>query len=342
MRTSAWQQLEAFASWHQQALSTPQGKALWGVDRTIEERLMNQAPLYVLDRQSVDFYAEAVLLGRPRVDLSAQYRADVFYEGNPLIGRSVGKEGDFFHYYARELGKRKPSLLPQCMLYLEADIGEGTSPDVSSFINLSGDFVADLLPLVLKYRKRSMATVCLLSQLQRVRPWGEPWHIGFMEAREEKPLRLVLLLHHGLSDIPNILKRLGTSAFPKEGWQLLEDIDKNRLFYYMLDLDVFPDGTVGPTIGVELLIQDVKWPQEQQEFMKTEAYHRFLYELQSAGLADQRVEGITPAVAENTFRENSKVYSRISHFKLRWQDGRALPAKVYVQIRNELVDEIRI
>ena len=241
MRTSAWQQLEAFASWHQQALSTPQGKALWGVDRTIEERLMNQAPLYVLDRQSVDFYAEAVLLGRPRVDLSAQYRADVFYEGNPLIGRSVGKEGDFFHYYARELGKRKPSLLPQCMLYLEADIGEGTSPDVSSFINLSGDFVADLLPLVLKYRKRSMATVCLLSQLQRVRPWGEPWHIGFMEAREEKPLRLVLLLHHGLSDIPVILQTLGAAPLPQEGWQLLEDIDQKQLHYYMLDLDIFPE-----------------------------------------------------------------------------------------------------
>lgn len=342
MRTSAWQQLEAFAFWHQQALSTPQGKALWGVDRTIEERLMNQAPLYVLDRQSVDFYAEAVLLGRPRVDLSAQYRADVFYEGNPLSGRSVGKEGDFFHYYAKELEKRKPALLLQCVLYLEADIGEGTSTDVSSFVNLSGDFVADLLPLLLKYRRRSMDIPFLLDQLQRVRPWGEPWHIGFMEAREEKPLRLVLLLHHGLSDIPVILQTLGAAPLPQEGWQLLEDIDQKQLHYYMLDLDIFPDGTVGHTIGVELLIKEAKWPWEQQDLMCSENYQTFIQQLQTAGLADQRIEGIAPAVAENTFRENSVVYSRISHFKLRWQDGRALPAKVYVQIRNELVDEIRI
>ena len=342
MRTSAWQQLEAFASWHKQTLSTREGKALWGVEGAIETRLMNQAPLYVLDRHSVDFYAEAVLLGPPRVDLSGQYRADVFHEGNPLAGRTVEKEGDFFHYYAGELGKRKPALLPQCMLYLEADIGVGTSTDVSSFVNLSGDFVEDLLPLLLKYRRRAMDIPLLLDQLKRVRPWGEPWHIGFMESREEKPLRLVLLLHHGLSDIPVILQHLGAASLPSDGWQLLEDIDKKHLFYYMLDLDVFPDGTMGSTIGVELLIKKAKWPKEQQELMATEAYRNFLQELQTASLSDQRIEGIAPAVAENTFRENSIVYSRISHFKLRWQDGRALAAKVYVQIRNEVVDEIRI
>ncbi len=336
MRTSAWQQLEAFASWHKRSLSTPQGQNLWGVDGATEERLMNQAPLYVLNGEPVDFYAEAVLSGTPRVDLSAQYSAASFVPANLLQGRSVEREGDFFHYYAKTLDKRKPALLPDCTLYLEADIGEGTSPEVSSFVNLSGDFVEEILPLLLKYRGREIEETILFAKLRQVKFYGEPWHIGFMEAREEKPLRLVLYLHHGLSDIPLILEKWNAPCLDMEAMQLLEEIDKTHLFSYMLDLDILPDGSLGPTVGVELLVNKATWPEEQQRLMQTDHFQSFIQLLLREGLSDQRIQGITPAISETIFRENSTVYSRISHFKLRWQAGLAMPAKVYVQIRNDV------
>ncbi|MGM9569293.1 MAG: hypothetical protein ACI3XC_04335, partial [Phascolarctobacterium sp.] len=145
MSISVRQQLEAFAYWRRQLLAAPCGQDLWGLDGGTEVKLMNQAPLYALGQERVDFYLEAPLLGETRVDLSGQYFAEAFAKGNPLRGLEVAQEGDFFHFYAKELAELKPKLLQHCNLYLEADITAAGSPRVASFINLAGDFVQELL-----------------------------------------------------------------------------------------------------------------------------------------------------------------------------------------------------
>ena len=78
MSISTMQQLEAFAFWRRQLLAAPMGQQLWGLDKAVEAKLMNQAPLYALAGQKVDFYVEAPLCGQPQVDLSAQYFAEAF------------------------------------------------------------------------------------------------------------------------------------------------------------------------------------------------------------------------------------------------------------------------
>ena len=122
MSISTMQQLEAFAFWRRQLLAAPMGRQLWGLDKTVEAKLMNQAPLYALSGQKVDFYVEAPLCGQPQVDLSAQYFAEAFAEDNPLQGLKVEQEGDFFHFYAKALATSKRELLRHSNLYLEAEI----------------------------------------------------------------------------------------------------------------------------------------------------------------------------------------------------------------------------
>lgn len=275
------------------------------------------------------------LAGADAEDLSAQYFAEAFAEGNPLQGLPVAQEGAFFHFYAKELAQLKSTLLRHCNLYLEADIASEGEPKVASFINLSGDFVQELLPSVLAYRGRLKQLAPLRTLLDKVSEWCDPWHFGFMESREEKSLRLVLLVKQGLMNLQKALASIGTSKLPQEGWELLAKIDELQIFDYILDLDVLADGSLGDTIGVELILKKAVFPASQRELVQGPQFARLCELLQGAKLADQRVEALPNSIIAAPMPTGADVYiySRISHFKLRWQQGKALPAKVYVQLR---------
>ena len=335
MSISTMQQLEAFAFWRRQLLAAPMGQQLWGLDKAVEAKLMNQAPLYALAGQKVDFYVETPLCGQPQVDLSAQYFAEAFAEGNPLQRLDVEQEGAFFHFYAQELAQLKPELLRHCNLYLEADITDEGEPKVASFINLSGDFVEELLPSVLAYRGRLKQLQPVRALLEKVKEWCEPWHFGFMESREEKSLRLVLLVKQGLKGLRKALASIGTPKLPPEGWELLAKIDELDIFDYILDLDVLADGSLGDTIGVELILQKAVFPASQRELVQSPKFARLCELLQEAQIADQRLAALPNSIIAAPMSTGTDVYiySRISHFKLRWRQGETMPAKVYVQLR---------
>ena len=333
MSISMRQQLEAFAYWRRLLLAAPGGRDLWGLDAATETKLMNQAPLYALGQERVDFYMEAPLLGRTQVDLSAQYFAEAFAEGNPLQGLPVAQEGDFFHFYAKELATCKRQLLQHCNLYLEADITAEGSPQVASFINLSGDFVQELLPSVLAYRGRLGQLQPVHALLEKIKEWCEPWHFGFMESRDIRPLRLVLILKQGLQDLAKVLDCIDAPPIPRKGRELLEKIDALGIFKFMLDLDVLEEGSLGEIVGVELIPQEAIFPATQQQLVATPAFARLRELLEEACIADQRMEGLVNTIIAAPISADTYIYSRISHFKLRWQAGEALPAKVYLQMR---------
>ena len=333
MSISTMQQLEAFAFWRRQLLAAPMGQQLWGLDKAVEAKLMNQAPLYALAGQKVDFYVEAPLCGQPQVDLSAQYFAEAFAKRNPLQGLEVEQEGDFFHFYAQELAQLKSELLRHCNLYLEADIASEGEPKVASFINLSGDFVQELLPSVLAYRGRLGQLQPVHVLLEKIKEWCEPWHFGFMESRDIRPLRLVLILKQGLQDLAKVLECIDAPPIPREGRELLEKIDALGIFKFMLDVDVLADGSLGETVGVELIPQEAIFPATQQQLVATPAFARLRELLEEACIADQRMEGLVNTIIAAPISADTYIYSRISHFKLRWQAGEALPAKVYLQMR---------
>ena len=329
------QQLEAFAYWRRQLVCAHGGQELWGLAGSTEAKLMNQAPLYALSKERLDFYLEAPLMGQTQVDLSAQYFAEAFAKRNPLQGLEVEQEGDFFHFYAQELAQLKPELLRHCNLYLEADIASEGEPKVASFINLSGDFVQELLPSVLAYRGRLGQLQPVHALLEKIKEWCEPWHFGFMESRDIRPLRLVLILKQGLQDLAKVLECIDAPPIPGEGRELLENIDALGIFKFMLDVGVLADGSLGDTIGVELIFMDAIYPAIQQALVKSEGFARLCKLLQGARVADQRMEGLpnTIMAAPVDTRADTYIYSRISHFKLRWQAGEDMPAKVYLQMR---------
>ena len=333
MSISMRQQLEAFAYWRRQLVCAHGGQELWGLAASTEAKLMNQAPLYALGQERVDFYMEAPLLGRTQVDLSAQYFAAAFAEGNPLQGLPVAQEGDFFHFYAKELATCKRQLLQHCNLYLEADITAEGSPQVASFINLSGDFVQELLPSVLACRGRLGQLQPVHALLEKIKEWCEPWHFGFMESRDIRPLRLVLILKQGLQDLAKVLDCIDAPPIPREGRELLEKIDALGIFKFMLDLDVLEEGSLGETIGVELIPQEAIFPATQQQLVATPAFASLCELLEETSIADQRMEGLVNTIFAAPISADTYIYSRISHFKLRWQAGEALPAKVYLQMR---------
>lgn len=333
MSISTMQQLEAFAFWRRQLLAAPMGQQLWGLDKAVEAKLMNQAPLYALAGQKVDFYVEAPLCSQPQVDLSAQYFAEAFAKGNPLRRLDVEQEGAFFHFYAQELAQLKPELLRHCNLYLEADITDEGEPKVASFINLSGDFVEELLSSVLAYRGRLKQLQPVRALLEKVKEWCEPWHFGFMESREIRPLRLVLILKQGLKDLERVLERIAAPTIPKEGRELLEQIEELRIFKFMLDVDMLEDGSLGDTVGVELIPQDAIYPATQRQLVQSEDFARLCELLQGAHVADQRMKSLPNTIMAAPISADTYIYSRISHFKLRWQAGEAMPAKVYLQMR---------
>lgn len=327
------QQLEAFAYWRRQLVCAHGGQELWGLAGSTEAKLMNQAPLYALSKERLDFYLEAPLMGQTQVDLSAQYFAEAFAKRNPLQGLEVEQEGDFFHFYAQELAQLKPELLRHCNLYLEADIASEGEPKVASFINLSGDFVQELLPSVLAYRGRLGQLQPVHVLLEKIKEWCEPWHFGFMESREIRPLRLVLILKRGLQDLAKVLECIDASPIPREGRELLEKIDALGIFKFMLDVDVLADGSLGETVGVELIPQEAIFPATQQQLVATPAFARLRELLEEACIADQRMEGLVNTIFAAPISADTYIYARISHFKLRWQAGEALPAKVYLQMR---------
>ena len=156
-----------------------------------------------------------------------------------------------------------------------------------------------------------------------------------MESRDIRPLRLVLILKQGLQDLPKVLECIDAPPIPREGRELLARIDALGIFKFMLDLDVLEDGSLGDTIGVELIFMDAIYPAIQQALVKSEGFARLCKLLQGARVADQRMEGLpnTIMAAPVDTRADTYIYSRISHFKLRWQAGEALPAKVYLQMR---------
>ena len=221
-----------------------------------------------------------------------------------------------------------------CSLYLEADILEKEERQVASFINISGDFVQALLNPLLKYRGRTQQIAPVRQLLQRMLPDAVLWHMGFMESRQERPLRLVLIVPQGLARIQQLLQRIGIEPLPEDGWQLLQHMDALGMFQYMLDIDVLSDGSAGPMVGIELLPREAIWPAWQIQQMKTEAYTSFGSLLQEAAVADARIHGLPEAVFTAGIASDVYMYSRISHFKLRWHGGHILPAKVYVQLRS--------
>lgn len=286
----------------------------------------------------LSYFAEASMMGNPGLDLSVQYPAWLFEKDNPLAGsRLLEAEGEFLHQYTLILKEYASELVESCFTHLEADISLGSASRVATFINLPGASV-QLLPKIMELRGESARTEAIMKLLSSVENTSFLWHVGFMDSREEKPIRLTLFISKsgadGIEILRETVKTLGLKSFLRYGMKSLETINELKLFSYILDIDVMPDGTVGDVVGVELLPREEK-SFGQQLLMATDEYKAFVAQLKKWKLADSRIDYLQNAVwsqnAPDPYQPLYYMKSYISHFKLRWNKGKAMPIKVYLR-----------
>lgn len=332
MGTSIVQQLEGFTYWRNLLKNAQSEGLFWAQSGAQEERVMQQAAEYALEGQEVDFYAELPLKGKSGLDLSAQYFATSFVLNNPLERRPVARQGDLFHSYASRLYALRPDLVNKCNLYLEADTSTNKESS-AAFINLSGDYVEDLLPQLLEEQGRPEQYKYVQELLVKTKEYCFPWHFGFMDSRKGRPFRLVLGLSKQLKNIPKVLELVKAPALQEKDLQLLEALEQLQLFAFTLDLDLLEDGKVGPTVGLELNFAEAMTCIDQAQIIQTKAFGQFLELLEKYGVADKRIADLGKTVFTKVLRDDTFLYSRVSHFKLGWQQGKAKAAKIYLQMR---------
>lgn len=311
------------------------GAKLLGTDY---ENVVQAAEMYDNGQPFLFFFAEIPLLGKPGVDLSVEYNLASFLSGNVLAGTPVAKQGEFLVNYARLLQKHYPELMEHCYTFLEADSSKGKINKVAQFINLPGEITKACLTPVLEWKDALELQEAIERTLEALAPDLELWQIGFMESRQEKPLRLDLhTTETGLEGLIAGAKRLGLEDFVESAEPLLKAIaDMELCDDYALDLDILPDGSLGDTVGVELKSKEL-YPMLQRKMLQTENFAKLKKLLKEQGMADERLELLPSCIfgAPLSHRELSAfyVYSYLSHIKLVWKAGKPMAAKIYLEMR---------
>lgn len=286
--------------------------------------------------------AEMKLTGKKGVDISAQYPLYLFDGVNPFEGRELEQTGEFLKWYASLLKAYNPVLIDFCDVFLEADTSQGKVNKVANFLNLRGNAAFELYGDILKKKGLENRTEAVGNILNRLRPYMRLCHIGFMDSRQENPIRMTMG-NTKTMDMGNIIKAieilggLGLSETAIEKIRKLADIGLADigLVDLFLDFDVMPDGSIGDTAGLEMSLMSQS-PMAQKRIMRGDKYKSMVSWLKEEKMADDRIdclpEFLWGMVPEDGFQPPYFMYSTISHFKLKWHQGRAMEAKVYLQL----------
>lgn len=325
---------QACLSWLQY-LSKSSAKALVG---DVEDKHIQVIGLYDIYPDAFEYCAEVPLKGAPGMDLSCRYPIASFLQRNPLNANMLKSCGDFFHSFAKEQHKLLPAITPLSYCYLETDTASGVSDKTALFLNIAGKLVPDLLPKVMEWQQHADSLPKVNAYLQQVKPEAGLWYIGFMNSREQTPLRLVL---HSLNRKPmellTVAERLGKVQAAEQMKQFAALLEKTGFCSFFLDVDVMPDGSLGDTVGLEILMPK-PIPQQQKEILLLPAFKELFSLLQTTGAADERLELLTDCIfsmkAPDNFQKPYILLSKLSHIKLSWQQGKLLPAKAYLYMKT--------
>ena len=302
------------------------------------ENVVQAAEMYDNGQPFLFFFAEIPMLGAPGVDLSVEYNLSDFLHRNTLTNTPVAKQGEFLASYARLLQKQYPELLEHCYTFLEADSSKGKINNVAQFINLPGAVTKTCLAPVLEWKGMYECQRAIEKTLAAAAPDMELWQIGFMESRQEKPVRLDFhTTETGLEGLIAGAKRLGLKDFVQFAEPLLKTIAAMELCDdYAFDVDILPDGGLGDTVGVELKPKEL-YPVLQRKMLQTESFAQLKMLLKEQGMADERIELLPNCIfgAPLNHRELSAfyVYSYLSHIKLVWKGCKPMAAKLYLEMR---------
>lgn len=303
------------------------------------DSVMVKAMSYKLSSGIYVYFAEMPLKGSAGIDLSVQYSAADFFEGKHFFSAEMKEYDKLFSDYAGILAENNPQILPFAMLYLEADTFSGDDRNAGIFFNLSGEFVKPVLPKILELQGLSDYEEKLFNILEKSRLFLIPWYFGFMYSRKDFPIRLVCYLtKDGWYRLPELLNKLGYADIPEEDLRELTPVIEDNDVNVLINLDVMESGKIGDVFGVEISSVPTIIG-EQRQWLESETIQRFVSVLKRWEIADDRIDRIKEGVFHVGFQPKNApefgVISGFSHFKLRWQNGMRLPAKVYMQVKKQ-------
>ncbi len=169
--------------------------------------------------------------------------------------------------------------------------------------------------------------------------------LGLMPGRDNLPVRVVFRINEKKQEgdtAKDLLTFFNTFDFPFFSPDVLEKLrtisrinfDNPCPIWYFLNLDLLPDGTWGKTVGLEIF-QTVL---DKYKTVTTPIHRKKVVQLlKDWQLTDGRINLINECekillLTDEETKENFLFSYQLSHFKLRWHDGKPLPAKAYFQI----------
>ena len=275
------------------------------------------------------YFAECPLMGAPYFDLAVELRTKQAVMPGVLPKKTPAELKAFLERYYNSLPEEK--------IYLEYDLGTGDDQKAALFVDAWQHQAEEVLEF---FRREDLtaATKETLAVLQEKLSDGlQLKYIGRMFSREQQPLRLGMGARAGLEPGQGwkVLKKwLRDCGFREQIQQMEKAVGTIMLEGWLqpvVSFDVFPDGSLGETIGLELA-PAVNSYKEQQPMLLSKELQEFLKKLVRLKMADERVCNLPACVfyAPLDSRSYEYLFSRIFHFKLRWNKEKSLPAKLYL------------
>lgn len=309
----------------------------------VNNDILSVAAKYSIFNTYMDYYAEVPLLGEAGVDLSAQYCMEDFLEGNLLQYTPMAPFGKILHQYAGLLHSLAPQEMSRCNCFLETDTASGDKEQAALFLNMLGNDIDQLVAEALVWNDMEDRREIVEKYLHLLQPEIYLWQLGFMFSRKETPIRLVLTFDEAEAEnFLQALYKLGKPAQAKLVEPLLRELDRLKLFSFLLDIDIQQNGALGDTIGLELVPNAVT-PTQQLMMFRTPEWQKASELLHEMARVDERLELLPAAlisgVAPDKRQEPYYMYSTISHIKLRWRKEEQLPSKAYLRLKNKLLQK---
>ena len=330
---------------------------LVGTDkRNIAEMVQRQVPL-----QKEHYYClECPLQGSPAMGFSMLYNSKDFLSAPKYTAGAGFKFHRLFQIYAQLAGPHKE-------IMLELDHTRGNM--AALYFDLRNLEAEQLIAKLLSFQAEARRIAAIKTILARAQRYDlETVGYGFVYAMFNAPLRLtfsnpleVLLLPDRYDVYAHFVQELEMDkksktlqkAYAEGNVQLQQLLDEGPLmqdllalsefefFECLLDIDVLPDGSLGETVGLQL-VPVVKSIDKQHELLRSREFANFIFYLQKINVIDERIVCLADCMfyadIPQALGEVEHLFSMVSHFKLRYKGTQRLPARVYLQAHRGYED----
>lgn len=153
-----------------------------------------------------------------------------------------------------------------------------------------------------------------------------PAVIGKMDSRKEDNIRIIMTT----KNIDKAIKYFASKGLgiPDVYRNLLVLLEKHK-HSFQIGFEIRKDGSISNSINYEIMINYTK-KEHLNTIFDNSPIRDFIKQIIKDGICDERIYSIPRAVFNYTIADNKTIFSNLNHLKLKWVDGKLLPAKVYI------------